>query len=108
MMKKKILFSVIFIITNLYKNKWISNSIDIHKESEYTKEKEYLFQPFSFYYVKDVQIDLNNYTADIYLETIGKKEILEEKIKLGKTIEYNAEKKIMQIKKWKKEIFIMI
>ena len=92
-------FSVLFIITNLCENNWISNSIDIHKESDYTNEKEYLFQPFSFYFVKDVQIDLNNYTADIYLETIGKKEILEEKIRLGKTIEYNAKEKIMQIKK---------
>ncbi len=43
-------------------------------------------------------IDLENYTADIYLETIGKKEILEEKIKLGKEIKYNEKEKIIEIK----------
>ena len=40
-----------------------------------------------------------NYTADIYLETIGKTEILEEKIKKGKEIEFNKEENIIQIKK---------
>ena len=48
--------------------------------------------------MRDVQIDLTNYTADIYLDTIGKKEILEEKIKIGKEIEYNPKEKIMQVK----------
>ena len=41
-------------------------------ESEYKEEKEILYQPFSFYYVKDVKINHENYTADIYLETIGR------------------------------------
>ena len=62
------------------------------------KEKEFLYQPFSFYYVRDVQIDYDNFSADIYLETIGKKEILEEKIKFKKEIEYNKNENIMQIK----------
>ena len=56
-----------------------------------------MFLPFSFYYVRDVQIDIKNYTADIYLETIGKKEILEEEIKKGKEIEYNQNENIIQI-----------
>ena len=57
-----------------------------------------MYQPFSFYYVRDVQIDQKNYKADIYLETIGKQEILEEKIKLGKEIKYNEKEKIMEVK----------
>ena len=94
--KTNLKFSVVFKINN--KKTWISNGIDIQEESKYIKEKEILYQPFSFYYVRDVQIDIKNYIADIYLDTIGKKEILEEKIKIGKEIEYNQKENIMQVK----------
>ena len=67
--------------------------------SRYKREQEILYQPFSFYLVKEVKINRENYTADIYLETIGKEEILEEEIKVGKIIEYNQNKKIMEVKK---------
>ena len=96
--KANLKFSVVFIIKNINKKKWISNGIDVQKESQYKIEKEILYQPFSFYYVRDVQIDIKNYMADIYLDTIGKFEILEEKIKVGKEIEYNKSEGIMQIK----------
>ena len=49
--------------------------------------------------MKDVQIDTQNYTSIIYLETIGKKEILEEQIKKGKEIEFNEKAQIMEVKK---------
>ncbi len=93
--KKK--FSVIVIITNNWKKNWISNAVNTQKLSVYD-EKEVLYLPFSFFYVRDVQIDKKLFTADIYLETIGKEEILEEKIKLGKQIEYNNIEKIMKVK----------
>ena len=92
------LFSIIYYITNLYENRWISNGINVQELAKYKDEKEYVFQPFSFYYIEKVDIDLQKYTADIYLKTIGKTEILEEKIRLGKLIEYNKEKNIIQIK----------
>ena len=92
-------FSVVFIITNNYKKNWVSNGINVQNESKYKSEKEFLYQPFSFYLVKDVQIDTDHYTADIYLETIGKTEILEEQIKIGKEVEYNKKEKLIQIKK---------
>ena len=92
-----LLFSVIFIIKNIYKNNWISNGINIQELSMYPGEKEILFQPFSFYYVIDVKIDLKNYTADIYLETIGKTKILEEELKNGKEIRYNKTDNIIEI-----------
>ena len=91
------IFSVIYIITNKYKKNWIPNGINVQKESEYN-EKEILYQPFSFYKVTKVIIDKDNYTADIYLETIGKKEILEEEIKKGKNIVYNDKNEIMEVK----------
>ena len=96
--KNKLLFSVIYIIKNYYEKDWISNGINIMQESKYQKEEEILYQPFSFYYVSDVIIDKEKFTADIYLETIGKLEILEEQLKVGKIIEYNPQKKIMQVK----------
>ena len=96
--KSKCYFSVLFTIKNIYKNNWISSGVTIQNFACYAKEKENVFLPFTFYYVRDVQIDINNYTADIFLETIGKKEILEEEIKNGKEIEYNNTEKIIQIK----------
>ena len=74
--KKNNIFSVIYIIHNNYKNNWVSNGINVQNESAYKSEKEILYQPFSFYLVKKVNIDIKNYIADIYLETVGKKEIL--------------------------------
>ena len=96
--KKHKKFSVIFIIKNYSKKEWISNGVKIQELSEFVIEKEVLYQPFSFYFVRDVEIDLKNYKADIYLETIGKKEILEEQIQKGKRILYNEKEKIMQAK----------
>jgi len=90
------LFSVIFYIKNLWKKNWISNGINVQEESAY-KEKEILFQPFSFYFVSNVKIDLKLYTADIYLETVGKTIILEEGIKKGKGIIYNESTKIIEL-----------
>ena len=95
-LKKK--FSVIVKIKNSYKKQWISNGVKIETISKYKSEKEILYQPFSFYYVRDVNIDHKNYKADIYLETIGKQEILEEQIKIGKEIDYNEKDNIMQVK----------
>ena len=96
--KTNLKFSVVFIIKNCNKKEWISNAIDLQQKNEHKKVKEFLFLPFSFYYVRDVQINLKNYTADIYLDTIGKMEILEEKIKIGREIEFNQKDGVMQVK----------
>ena len=96
--KANLRFSVVFKITNFCNKDWISNGIDVMKESQFKNEKEILYQPFSFYYVRDVRIDNKNYLADIDLDTIGKTEILEEKIREGKEIEFNPKLKIMQVK----------
>ena len=94
--KNSLRFSVEFFITINHHDDWISNGINIQDESKFQDEKEVLFQPFSFYKVIKVNLDEKNYTADIYLETVGKKEILEEKLKLGKEIYYNENENIMQ------------
>ena len=92
-------FSVIFTIKNYYKKDWIPNSVKVEDVSQFKAEKEIIYLPFSFFYVRDVQIDVVGYKADIYLETIGKKEILEEEIKLGKEIQFNEKERIMEVKK---------
>ena len=100
--EKKLLFSVIFYIENVCKENWIMNGVDIHEESEYPDEKEILFLPFSFYYLKDVKLNLEEKIADIYLRTCGKKEIIEEKLKEGKEIiikEENNDDMIIEMNK---------
>ena len=90
-------FSVIYKITNIYQNGFISNGVNVQKISQYD-EKEYLFQPFSFFYLKDIHIDIDKKTAKIFLETVGKKEILEEKLRGGSEIKYSRKNNIMEIK----------
>ena len=99
--KNSLKFSVEFKITNLYdeKNNWVSNCIDIQDVADQKIEKEFLYQPFSFYKVTSVDLDVKGHKADICLETVGKKEILEEQIKLGKKIKYNKSENIMEVDK---------
>ena len=91
-------FSVMFNIKVNHKENWLSNGINIQKISEFKSEREIIIQAFSFFYVRNVQIDVNKRTAEIYLESIGRKEILEKKIKNGKDIEYHEIENIMEIK----------
>ena len=88
-----------FHITNLYKKDWIPNCIKVDNNSlnEEVNDDEYLFQAFSFYRIKKAEVDYKNYKADIFMETIGKKEILEDKKRLGKEIKYNEKENIMEI-----------
>ena len=90
-------FSVIYTIINHVIPNSIPCGINVQKVSEYKKEKEILFQPFSFYYVKNVNFDYKNYLADIELETIVKKEILEEKIRIGKKVIYDEKENLVRI-----------
>ena len=92
-------FSVIFVIKFNHKENWISNGIDIRPISKFPSEQEIIIQAFSFFYVKEVKINNKEFIAYIYLDTIGKKEILEKELENGKDIEYNSIENIMQIKK---------
>ena len=94
--KEKKIFAVIFYIGFNLKSNWFPNGIDVHSISCYEYEKEILFQPFTFFKLTKTDIDFTKNIADVYLEVIGKKEILEEKIKAGKRITYNLEQGIME------------
>jgi len=90
-------FRVIFTIKYQFNNNWIPNAFNVEGISECRGEEERLFQPYSFFLVKNVKIDTNNYSADIELETIGKTSILEEGIRNGKRIWYNYKEKVMEV-----------
>lgn len=91
-------FSAIFHIKFNHKENWISNGFNTQNISYFPDEEEIIIQAFSFFYVRDIKIDMNKHTAVIYLETIGRKEIIENN-KNGKDIVYNEKENIMQIKK---------
>ena len=91
------IYSVIFYISFNLKSNWFPNGIDVHDLSYYDDEKEILFQPFTFFKITKVDIDFDINIADIYLEVIGRKEVLEEKVKDGKMITYNIKEGVMEI-----------
>ena len=82
-------FSVVYKIKNNSIENSIPCGINIQNISEYYVEEEVLFQPFSFYRVKNVNFDYKDFTVDIELETVMKKEILEYRIKKGKKVNYD-------------------
>ena len=95
--KSKKIFSVIFYISFDLKSNWFPNGIDVHGISGYGYEEEILFQPFTFFKITKVDINFDKNIADIDLEVIGRKEILENKIKNNKMIIYNMNEGIMEI-----------
>ena len=90
-------FSVLYTIKARCKEDWKYSGINVQEIAKYN-EKEILFLPFSFFYVEKVDIYINKFTADIKLETIGKTEIFEEKLKKGKEVVYDGSQNIMRFK----------
>lgn len=82
-------YSIIIKINYLYNNEFCPTAVDISKISCYPKEKERIFPPFSFFIINKVEIDHQNHKGDIELESIGRKEIFEEKLRDGYQLNYN-------------------
>ena len=94
--KEKEFYSVIMKIEYLYDEGYEPCVIDLNNLAQYPdEEEEFILLPFTFLTLKNIEIDSDKYTADIELEIIGKKEILEYKIKESKIIEYDKDEKIM-------------
>ena len=89
-------FSVIYIIKNVV-NKSIPYGVNIEKISSFGSEEEILFLPFSFYLVKSVKFDYEEFSVDIELEVLLRKEILEYEIKKGKQVNYDNIQKLIYI-----------
>ena len=82
------LFSTNYIIRINPKSDWISQGFNITNISTYKNEKEILFQPFCFFWLTKVNVDLKNNLCFIYLELIGKKEIWEKRMNINSTTRY--------------------
>ena len=96
--KEKEFYSVIITITYLYDDEYEPSVFNLKDLAQYPDEEEYILLPFTFLELNKINIDSNKFIADIELDIIGKKDILEDKIKDSKTVDYDTKKKIMFIK----------
>ena len=94
----KNLFSVIIKIDYSYDKEYEPSCFDLEDLCQNQEEKVYLMLPFTFYKLDKIIIDCDNYISDIELKIIGKKEILENKIKISQEIVYDHNLNIMKIK----------
>ena len=90
-------FSTNYIININPNNDWIAQGFNISGLSFYKNEDEILFQPFCFFIVHKVDVNLNKNTCDIYMELIGKKEIWEEKMNENSTVDYKEEENFIKL-----------
>lgn len=96
--KNKGFYSVILSIYYLHDDGFEPCIIDLKDLAQYPDEEQYIVLPFTFMKIKKITIDSKKYIADIDLEIVGKKEILEYKIKEKKEIEFDDKNNIMFIK----------
>ena len=99
--EKNGLFSTIYDININPKNDWISQGFRIDAISYYQNEKEILFQPFCFFKLVNVKVDMDNFTCCIYLELIGKKEIWEGNMDNTSNIYYEPKENFIELVKKK-------
>ena len=93
--ESKELYSVIMEIKYLFDDGYEPCIYNLKDLCQYPDEEEYFLLPFTFLNLKKITIDSNNLIADLNLEVIGKMEILEEKLKESKTIDYDKRNNIM-------------
>ena len=91
------LFSANYIIYINPKNRWIDQGFNISNISNYKEEKEVLFQPFCFFRIQKVNVDMNLNMCYIYMELVGKKEIWEKKMNNKSSIEYHKEENFIEL-----------
>ena len=87
--KKEEKYETIITINYLYKKGFIPNVVDVSEISNFKEESEYLFFPFTFFRVKNININYIEKTAEIELDSIGRKEIIETKLKDRYKLDYN-------------------
>ena len=91
------LYSVVFTIYIKNSENYCPCAFDIQEVSKFDSEREILIQPFTFFRIKDVSIDLKVLKADISLEMIRKQEILEVYIKNKNKLTYNEKENIVEV-----------
>ena len=96
--KEKQFYSVILKFDYLYDEGYKSSIIDLRDIQPYPNDENYIILPFTFFNLKKLEIDSNQYFANLELEIIGKTEFLESQLK-------NNDKKILE---YDKKNFIMV
>ena len=94
---RKGLFSANYIICINPGNDCIAQGFDISDISNNKYEKEILFQPFTFFKINNVKVDLTKNICFINLELIGKKEIWEEKMNEKSNIDYQVSENFIKL-----------
>ena len=90
-------YETIITINYSYKDGFIPTAVDVSEISDFKEEKECLFFPYSFFKVKNIKINHNKKRAEIELDAIGKKEIIETQLRDGYKLEYNAQEDLMEV-----------
>ena len=98
---RKYSFSVIYIININPRNDWIAQGFSINELSHYQNEKEILFQPFCFFKIANIVVNMDKYICNIYLELIGKKEIWEQSMKSTSSVFYLENENVIELNKYK-------
>ena len=94
--KNKNLFSVMITFHYLHDNEFAPSIFNISELVPYPDEEEFIVLPFTFFMLNKVVINENKMNVDIDMTVIGKSEILEEKVKLGKKLFFNEKNYTMQ------------
>ena len=84
-------YETIITINYLYKKGFIPTTVDVSEISQFKEEEECLFFPYTFFIIKNIKINYNDKTAEIELDAIGRKEIIETKLKDRYKLNYNEE-----------------
>ena len=92
---KNIMYDCKITINHIFQDNWKTNCFSVFSKDIISFPQK-IFNLFSFFRVKEVKIDQNDKSAQIVLDTIGKKEILEYKIWNKHTVEYNNNENIIE------------
>ena len=84
-------YATIVTINYKYNKDFIPTAVDVSEISAFKSEKECIFLPYSFFKIKNVEIDHINKKGKIELDSIGRKEIFEKKLRDGYKLNYNEE-----------------
>ena len=82
-------YKTIITINYIYKEGFMPNAVDVSEISKFPEEQECLFFPYSFFRIKNIEINHEEKKAEIELDSIGKKEIIETKLRDGFKLDYN-------------------
>ena len=96
--KAKEIYSVIMTIDYLYDKGFEPSVFDLKDLAPYPDEEDYILLPFTFLDLIKINIDSNKFIADIELHIIGKKSILENKVKESKPLYFDKKFQIIDYK----------